>query len=88
MKLSIKNLQLSLLFIATIFLQFGCDTEKQRIIFLNNNKIKLGFSDKNGALVTFKDLVNSFNQKKYLFFSLNENLICLPQEKQGFIKFN
>ena len=36
----------------------------------------------------FKDLVNSFNRKKYLFFSLNENLICFPQEKHGFIKFN
>tara|TARA_B110000240_G_scaffold158593_1_gene176734 strand:- start:897 stop:1652 length:756 start_codon:yes stop_codon:yes gene_type:complete len=36
----------------------------------------------------FKDLVNSFNKKKYLFFSLNENLICFPQEKHSFIKFN
>ena len=34
------------------------------------------------------DLVSSFNKKKYLFFSLSENLICFPQEKHEFIKFN
>ena len=88
MKTFIKNLLLSLFFITMISIQIGCDTEKQQIIYLKNNKIKLGFSNKNGALVVFKDLVNSFNRKKYLFFSLNENLICFPQEKHSFIKFN
>jgi FkbM family methyltransferase len=36
----------------------------------------------------FKDLVDSLNNKKYFFFSLNENMVCFPEEKQEFIKFN
>jgi len=36
----------------------------------------------------FKDLVNSLNKEKYFFFSLNENMVCFPEEKQEFIKFN
>ena len=59
MKTFIKNLLLTLFFITMISIQIGCDTEKQQVIYLKNSKIKLGFSDKNGALVTFKDLVNS-----------------------------
>jgi len=36
----------------------------------------------------FKDLVDCLNKKKYFFFSLSENMICFPEEKQEFIKFN
>jgi len=36
----------------------------------------------------FKDLVDCLNKKKYIFFSLSENMICFPEEKQEFIKFN
>ena len=36
----------------------------------------------------FKDLVNYLNKNKYFFFSLNENIVCFPEEKQQFIRFN
>jgi FkbM family methyltransferase len=36
----------------------------------------------------FNDLVNSLNKNKYFFFSLNENIVCFPEEKQKFIRFN
>jgi len=36
----------------------------------------------------FKDLVDSLDKEKYFFFSLNENMVCFPEEKQEFIKFN
>lgn len=35
----------------------------------------------------FKDLVNYLNKNKYFFFSLNENIVCFPEEKQQFIRF-
>ena len=34
-----------------------------------------------------EDLVYSLNEKKYFFFSLNENIVCFPEEKQQDIKF-
>lgn len=36
----------------------------------------------------FEHLITVFNEKKYLFFSLNENVVCFPNEKQNYIKFN
>ena len=36
----------------------------------------------------FKDLVNYLNKNKYFFFSLNENIVCFPEEKQQLIRFN
>ena len=81
MKTFIKNLLLSLFFITMISIQIGCDTEKQQIIYLKNNKIKLGFSNKNGALVVFKDLVNSheYLDKKHPLSSIWEIDLILSQ---------
>ena len=81
MKTFIKNLLLSLFFITMISIQIGCDTENQKIIYLKNSKIKLGFSNKNGALVVFKDLVNSheYLDKKHPLSSIWEIDLVLSQ---------
>ena len=31
---------------------------------------------------TFKDLVNNFQKFDYIFFPINENIICVPKEKK------
>jgi len=36
----------------------------------------------------FEDLVNQLKQKKYIYFSLNENMFCFPEEDSSFIDFN
>ena len=36
----------------------------------------------------FKNLINSLEQKKYIFFSLDENLVCYPENDKKYIKFN
>ena len=36
----------------------------------------------------FKDLVDILRKKKYLFFSLNENMVCFPEESDSLIRFN
>ncbi len=36
----------------------------------------------------FKNLINDLEQKKYSFFSLNENLICYPEKDKKYIKFS
>jgi hypothetical protein len=37
---------------------------------------------------TFKTLINNLEQKKYNFFSIDENLICFPEKDIKYIKFN
>ena len=36
----------------------------------------------------FKNLINNLEQKKYIFFSLGENLVCYPENDKKYIKFN
>ena len=36
----------------------------------------------------FEILVNQLNEKKYVYFSLNENMFCFPEEDSAFINFN
>ena len=36
----------------------------------------------------FKNLINNLEQKKYSFFSLDENLVCYPENDKRYIKFN
>jgi len=36
----------------------------------------------------FKNLINNLEQKKYIFFSLDENLVCYPENDKKYIKFN
>ena len=36
----------------------------------------------------FEDLVNQLTEKKYVYFSLNENMFCFPEENRNFINFN
>jgi len=36
----------------------------------------------------FKNLINNLEQKKYIFFSLDENLVCYPESNKKYIKFN
>ena len=36
----------------------------------------------------FKNLINNLEQKKYSFFSLDENLVCYPENDKKYIKFN
>ncbi len=36
----------------------------------------------------FKDLAKQLKKKKYIFFSLCENLFCFPEEKNPFINFD
>ena len=37
---------------------------------------------------TFKNLVENLENKKYIFFSIDENLICYPENDIKYIKFN
>ncbi len=52
------------------------------------NILKMMFNKPNEQYVQNPVLVNSLNKEKYFFFSLNENMVCFPEEKQEFIKFN
>jgi len=36
----------------------------------------------------FKNLINNLEQKKNIFFSLDENLVCYPENDKKYIKFN
>ena len=36
----------------------------------------------------FKKLVTNLEKNKYLFFSINENMLCFPKEKKELINFN
>ncbi len=36
----------------------------------------------------FKKLVTNLEKNKYLFFSINENMLCFPEEKKELINFN
>jgi FkbM family methyltransferase len=36
----------------------------------------------------FKDLANQLTEKKYVYFSLNENMFCFPEEDRDLINFN
>lgn len=76
-----RNLLFPFFFITIISIQFGCGTEKQQIIYLKNNKMKLGFSKNNGALVVFKDLMNSheYLDKKQPLSSIWEVDLILSQ---------
>jgi len=37
---------------------------------------------------TFKKLINNLEEKKYNFFSIDENLICFPEKDTKYINFN
>ena len=37
---------------------------------------------------TFNELINKLEHKKYIFFSIDENLICYPESDTKYIKFN
>ena len=67
------------------------------IIKHNINKFDLLFVDAEGYdadIVSdlpnkkFEDLVNQLTEKKYVYFSLNENMFCFPEENRNFINFN
>ena len=51
--------------------------------FLINNKIRpfIIFEYIHIKNNVFKILINNFNKFKYNFFSINENIICIPEEK-------
>lgn len=36
----------------------------------------------------FKNLVNQLDKSKYIYFSLNENMFCFPEEKRNLVNFN
>ena len=36
----------------------------------------------------FEDLANQLTEKKYVYFSLNENMFCFPEEDRDLINFN
>ena len=36
----------------------------------------------------FKDLANQLAEKRYVYFSLNENMFCFPEEDRDLINFN
>ena len=36
----------------------------------------------------FENLINQLNHRKYVYFSLNENMFCFPEENSSFINFN
>ena len=38
--------------------------------------------------IKFEILTNQLTEKKYLYFSLNENMFCFPEEDSNFINFN
>lgn len=58
--------------------------------FLNNSSLRpiiiLEFIHLKHSL--FKELINNLESNKYVFFSINENLICFPTEKKESINFN
>ena len=58
--------------------------------FLNNSSLRpiiiLEYVHINNE--TFKKLVTNLKNNKYLFFSINENMLCFPEEKKELINFN
>lgn len=56
-----KNRILNIIFLCLIsFLLFGCNhSPAERIVSIENGKIKLGFDRNTGAFLVFRDLVNS-----------------------------
>ena len=58
--------------------------------FLNNSSLRpiiiLEFIHLKHNL--FKELINNLESNKYIFFSINENLICFPTEKKESVNFN
>ena len=58
--------------------------------FLNNSSLRpiiiLEFIHSKHNL--FKELISNLDTNKYVFFSINENLICFPAEKKELINFS
>lgn len=57
------------------------------IDFLNNLSLRpfLVFEYIHIKSTTFNELLNLLNAKKFFYFALNENIICIPEEKKSFI---
>ena len=57
------------------------------IDFLNNLSLRpfLVFEYIHIKSPTFNELLDLLNTKKFFYFALNENIICIPEEKKSFI---
>ena len=57
------------------------------IDFLNNLSLRpfLVFEYIHIKSPTFNELLDLLNIKKFFYFALNENIICIPEEKKSFI---
>jgi FkbM family methyltransferase len=64
---------------ANIVIDFFSNTSLRPIIVLEYIHIKNDI---------FKNLVNILELNKYIFFSINENMICFPEEDKNLISFN
>jgi len=80
-----KLLNFDLLFVdvegydANIVIDFFSNSSLRPIIVLEYIHIKNDI---------FKNLINILELNKYIFFSINENMICFPEEDKNLISFN